>query len=125
MAAPNGGRLTTDRPRPSVVQRSTTWRAILGAAGQGLVSAATRADYTEAAGKPVSYKDLSADVYAEALAGAGLPEPVARALADADVAIARGWLHTTTGDLARLIGRPATPWQDAVRAAVRDAVSGS
>lgn len=126
--------------------------AVLGSAGEGLVSAATRADYAAAAaavltadgqagkvyelggdtpftltdlarevgaaaGRSVAYRDLPEDEYTQALLGAGLPEPLATMLADSDRGIARGDLHVTTGDLSRLIGRPATSLNQAVNAA--------
>ncbi|MEV0734260.1 SDR family oxidoreductase [Polymorphospora sp. NPDC050346] len=122
---------------------------ILGAAGEGRVSAATRADFAAAAvavltgdghagkvyelggdeaftlaelaaevtrqsGTEVAYRDLPVDEYARTLAGFGLPEPVARMLADSDAGLARGDLHTDSGDLSRLVGRPTTPLPDAV-----------
>jgi NAD(P)H dehydrogenase (quinone) len=43
---------------------------------------------------------------------------VAATYADVDTRIAEGDLHVTTGDLERLIGRPATSVADAVKAAV-------
>ena len=52
------------------------------------------------------------------LIGVGLPEGYARALAQSDTGIARGDLLVTTGDLGRLIGRPATAMPEAVRAGV-------
>lgn len=114
---------------------------VFGAAGEGRVAPATRADFAEAAavvitgdghagkvyelagdeaftlaefaaavsrwaGKPIGYTNLPEPAFAEALVGAGLPEPFARTLADADVGIARGELTTTSGDLRKLIGRP-------------------
>jgi NAD(P)H dehydrogenase (quinone) len=114
---------------------------VFGAAGEGRVAPATRADLAEAAavvitgdghagkvyelagdesftlsefaaavsrwaGKPIGYTNLPEAAFAEALVGAGLPEPFARTLADADVGIARGDLTTASGDLRRLIGRP-------------------
>lgn len=128
--------------------------ALLGSAEDGRVSAATRADYAEAAaaavtgsghegrvyelggdeaftmsemaeevsrqsGRPVEYRNLPEDAYAEALVGAGLPEPYARVLADSDRAIARGALHTESGDLRRLIGRPTSSWREVVASAVK------
>ena len=128
--------------------------AFIGAAGKGRVSAASRADYAEAAaavltteghtgavyelggdesftldelaatvsaavGKPISYTDLPADKLAEALAGAGVPAEVAHALADADLGLGRGELHTESGDLRRLIARPTTSPADAVADALR------
>ncbi|WP_323100852.1 SDR family oxidoreductase [Intrasporangium sp. YIM S08009] len=126
--------------------------AVIGSAGDGRVSAATRADYAEAAaavlaedghggrayelggtaftlaelaatvarvsGTEVVYRDLSVEDYAAALVAAGLPEGYAHALADSDRGIAAGALFTDTGDLERLIGRPTTTLEDAVRAAL-------
>lgn len=126
---------------------------VLGAAGEGRVSAATRADYAAAAaavlvlddqagkvyelggdeaftlaeyadavgaatGRTITYTDLSGEDYAAALIGAGLPEPVASMLADSDLGLGRGDLHTDTGDLSALIGRPTTTLETAIRAAV-------
>ena len=73
---------------------------------------------SDAAGKPVAYRDLPEGEYAAVLIGAGLPEGYAAALAQSDVGIARGDLLVTTGDLSRLIGRPTTSMPEAVRAAV-------
>ncbi len=126
--------------------------AVLGAAGEGRVSAATRGDYAEAAatvlaedghagrayelggsaftlgelaatvarvsGSDVVYRDLPVEDYAAALVGAGLPDGYAHALADSDRGIAAGALFTDTGDLERLIGRPTTSLEDAVRASL-------
>lgn len=126
--------------------------AVLGSAGNGRISAATRADYADAAaavllgdghagevyelggdeaftlgelaaqisavtGRQVEYRDLPPDDYIKALVTAGLPEPFARALADSDIGVARGDLHVTSGDLARLIGRPATAMPRAIQEA--------
>jgi NAD(P)H dehydrogenase (quinone) len=128
--------------------------AVTGAAGQGRVSAASRADYAEAAavvltteghagavyelggdesftlaelaaavsaaaGKQITYTDLPAQELARVLAGAGLPAGLAEVLADADLGLSRGELFTGSGDLGRLIGRPATRLADAVADALR------
>ena len=133
--------------------------AVLGSAGAGRVSAATRADYAGAAAavllledqagkvyelggdepftlselaaavsaasdRPVQYQDLPAAQYTEALVGAGLPEGYAAILADCDLGIARGELLVSSGDLSRLIGRPATSMRESVRAAVSAVPSG-
>ncbi len=127
---------------------------LLGSAGEGLVSAASRADYAAAAaavlvtaghagrayelggdepftlaqlaaetaehaGTPVHYTDLSAADHVRALVAQGLPQDFAEILADADQGLARGELRTDSGDLARLLGRPATTLGEAVAAAVR------
>lgn len=127
---------------------------IAGAAGDGRVSAATRADYAEAAaavltgnghagatyelggpaftmtelaqavsgatGRKVTYDDLPVAQYTQVLVGAGLPEPVAAVLADADRGVAAGELLVDPADLEGLLGRPATPLADAVAAAVAE-----
>ncbi|MDP9983765.1 uncharacterized protein YbjT (DUF2867 family) [Pseudarthrobacter oxydans] len=71
----------------------------------------------EAAGKPVTYRDLPVKEYAELLVGAGLPAGYAAILADSDRGIAHGELLVTSGDLSRLIGRLTTSLREAVRAA--------
>lgn len=68
--------------------------------------------------KPVIYKDLPQGDYAKALAGIGLPEEVAHAIADADAGASRGELYTSSHDLSRLIGRATTPLQESVAAAL-------
>jgi NAD(P)H dehydrogenase (quinone) len=127
--------------------------AVIGSAGDGRVSAATRADYAEAAaevltgqghenriyelggepaytlaelaaeitrqsGTEVSYRDVPESAHFDAFSEAGLPEHLARLLADVDQGIRRGGLYTDSGDLARLIGRPTTPLATAVTAAL-------
>jgi len=125
---------------------------VVGSAGEGRVSLATRKDYAEAAaavalgeghegqvyelggesitlselasivseasGSPVAYTDVPQEALQGILEGAGFPGPVAATFADVDTRIAAGDLHVTTGDLERLIGRPATPVRDAVAAAL-------
>jgi NAD(P)H dehydrogenase (quinone) len=75
---------------------------------------------TAASGKEVTYQDLPVEQYRKVLVGAGLPEPVAAMLADADRGIADGELASTSGDLTRLIGRPTTPLAEAVTALVKN-----
>jgi NAD(P)H dehydrogenase (quinone) len=77
--------------------------------------AATIADVL---GADIAYRDLPASDYADALVGAGLPAELAAVLADADDGLARGELYTDSHDLEKLIGRPATTHQAAVREAV-------
>jgi NAD(P)H dehydrogenase (quinone) len=127
---------------------------IVGAAADGPISGATRADYAEAAaavlaedghtgavyelggpaftmpeladvvstvtGQTVTYSDLSVQDYQAFLVRAGLPEPAAASIADLDRAVAAGELYVDTADIERLLGRPATPLQTAVSAAVQD-----
>ncbi|TQM64148.1 SDR family oxidoreductase [Humibacillus xanthopallidus] len=126
---------------------------VLGAAGEGRVSAASRADFADAAavvlageghegrvyelggddaftlgeyaaalsrvsGRDVAYRDLSVEDYTAALVAAGLPEGYAAVLADGDRGLSQGALFTDSGDLSRLIGRPTTGVEAALRAAL-------
>lgn len=124
---------------------------VIGSAGTGRVSVATREDYAEAAaavltgeghelrayelggaplsleeiarvvadvtGRPVTYTDVPVETLTGILVGAGLPEPVAAILADADRGLSAGDLQVDPAPLEGLIGRPATPFADAVKAA--------
>ncbi len=69
-------------------------------------------------GASITYQDLPADAFVEALTGAGLPAELAEVLADADAGVARGERRTDSDDLSRLIGRPAMTHREAVRAAL-------
>ncbi|MGC5530045.1 SDR family oxidoreductase [Streptomyces sp. SR-10] len=73
---------------------------------------------SELTGEEIAYKNVPAAAHQEALVGAGLPEGFAAILVDVDEAIGRGRLAGTSGDLARLIGRPTTPLAETVRAAL-------
>lgn len=76
------------------------------------------AEVSRAAGKEIAHNDVPAAVHQEILVGAGLPEGFAAILVDVDEAVRRGRLAGTSGELARLIGRPTTPLADTVTAAV-------
>ena len=76
------------------------------------------AEISAQAGQPVSYHDLPMAEYAQLLIGAGLPEPAAAIIADADRGLARGDLYVDSGHLRQLIGRPTTSLHDAVAAAL-------
>ncbi|WP_371625284.1 SDR family oxidoreductase [Streptomyces sp. NBC_01116] len=73
---------------------------------------------SELTGEEITYKNVPAAAHQEVLVGAGLPESFAAILVDVDEAIGRGRLAGTSGDLARLIGRPTTPLAETVRAAL-------
>lgn len=128
--------------------------AVIGASGDGRISAAARADYAQAAaavllssepqagkvyelagdgsftkaefgaelarqsGKPVAYQNLPEAAYAQALAGAGLPEAFAAILAQSDTATAQGALFDDSGTLSRLLGRPTTPLAETIAKAL-------
>ena len=73
---------------------------------------------TEVTGRPVEYRDLSTEEHVAALRSAGLDETMAGMLAGMDGEVADGTLaDNSTGDLARLIGRPTTPLVDGLQAA--------
>ena len=131
--------------------RGAAQNGLYGAAGDGRISAATRADLAEAAaaalvagepnrvyelggpgftlaelaaeisaaaGREVTYTDLSPEKYTEFLVGVGVPAEFAAVLADSDRGAAQGALYTSAADLEALLGRPATPVSDVVRAAL-------
>ena len=76
------------------------------------------AELSRQAGKPVAYRDLPEADYKQVLLGAGLPEPLADALADED-AVARGdTLFDASRTLSGLIGRSTTPMPNTVTAAL-------
>lgn len=127
--------------------------AMVGAAGEGLVSTAARADFAEAiavvaldkahqgkvhelagdeayrladmaaevsrhTGQSLGYVTLGEAEYAAMLAGFGLPDGFAKALADSDAQAAKGALFDDSHSLSRLIGRPTTPMAVSVKAAL-------
>jgi NAD(P)H dehydrogenase (quinone) len=73
---------------------------------------------SEVAGKEVVYRGMPLSDYAQLLVAAGLPEPVAAILADADRGVAAGRLNVDSGDLNRLIGRSTTTLREAVTGAL-------
>ncbi len=77
------------------------------------------AEVARQSGREVVYKDLPADEFAQTLKGFGLPEPLARALADADLGIKRGELFDDGRELSALAGRPTVRLADAVAEALR------
>ncbi|MEV0096562.1 SDR family oxidoreductase [Streptomyces sp. NPDC050738] len=76
------------------------------------------AEVAKATGKEIAYNNVPASVHQEILIGAGLPEGFAAILVDVDKGIERGLLAGTSGDLARLIGRPTTPISETIAAAL-------
>ncbi|OZI63199.1 SDR family oxidoreductase [Bordetella genomosp. 11] len=67
------------------------------------------AEVSRQTGKPVAYKDVPQAEYAQALADAGVPAPIAQAIASWDAAASRDVLFDDGRELSRLIGRPTTP----------------
>ncbi|GGG02917.1 SDR family oxidoreductase [Pontibacter amylolyticus] len=128
--------------------------AVIGSAGEGKISAATREDYADAAvavltseghegkvyelagdeaftlkeyaaelsrqtGRDIPYKNLPEAEYAAAMAGFGIPEEMARAIAGWDVSVSKGDLFDDSRQLSKLIGRPTTPLSVAIEEALQ------
>ncbi|MET9463458.1 SDR family oxidoreductase [Streptomyces sp. NPDC006544] len=79
------------------------------------------AELSAQAGREVAYTELPAEAHQAVLVDAGLPEGFAAVFVDVDAAIRRGRLGSTSGDLARLIGRPTTPVSEAIAGALATA----
>ncbi|MEU8524405.1 SDR family oxidoreductase [Streptomyces sp. NPDC048629] len=79
------------------------------------------AEIARQTGREIAYREVPAASHLEILTGVGVPEPFAAILVDVDEAIGRGALAATTGDLARLTGRPTTPIADTIAEALRRA----
>ncbi|MFI6822219.1 SDR family oxidoreductase [Micromonospora sp. NPDC050187] len=79
------------------------------------------AEVSRQSGRHVVYTDLPVEKYTEMLVGAGVPEPYAAVLADADRGLAAGDLYVGDDDLRALIGREPTSLAEAVRAALPSA----
>lgn len=73
------------------------------------------ATFSDVLGTHIAYRDMSVADYTATLTGAGLPQEMAAAVADADAGLARGELFTDSDDLVKLIGRPAITAYEAVR----------
>ncbi|RMR09694.1 SDR family oxidoreductase [Pseudomonas syringae group genomosp. 3] len=67
------------------------------------------AELSKQAGKTLPYVNLTQAEFEAALIQAGLPDFVARLLADSDAAAAKGALFDDSRQLSKLIGRPAIP----------------
>ncbi|WP_312053033.1 SDR family oxidoreductase [Pantoea brenneri] len=76
------------------------------------------AEIAAQSGKKVDYVNLSQQEFAAALKAAGLPEGLAEMLADSDAGAEQGGLFDDSHQLSQLIGRPTTPYQDVIGAAL-------
>ncbi len=77
------------------------------------------AEVSRQSGKPVEYNNLPEAEFKAALVGAGLPEPLAAMLADADTGAAKGALFDEGHQLSSLIGHRTTPLAATVTAALQ------
>ena len=69
--------------------------------------------------RDVVYRNLPEADYRAELVGAGLPDPVAEMLAQADAAASQGALFDDGHQLSKLIGRPTTTLMDVIAAALK------
>ncbi|MER5642690.1 SDR family oxidoreductase [Kitasatospora sp. NPDC002227] len=76
------------------------------------------AELAAQSGRPVAHQDLSPEEYHAVLVSTGMPAPFADVFVAVEAGIERGELAGTSGELARLIGRPTTPLADTVKAAL-------
>ncbi len=76
------------------------------------------AEISRQTGKDIPYRNLSEADYAKALAGFGLPDGLAQAIASFDVDASAGALFEDGRQLSRLIGRPTTSLSAAVAEAL-------
>jgi NAD(P)H dehydrogenase (quinone) len=86
-------------------------------AGPGITLSELAAVVTKVSGTEVGYSDVGVAELVAILTGAGLDEATAAFVAGLDEGIARGELDSDGIELARLLGRPATPVAETVRAA--------
>lgn len=85
------------------------WGRTYELGGTAFTMSELAAAVSAASGRDIGYVDLSPEEHRAALVGAGLPEPVADFLVDADAGIAAGQLDTDPVVLEALIGRGSTP----------------
>lgn len=76
------------------------------------------AELSRQTGKTISYNNLPEDKYAAALTSAGLPAPLAEALASWDFSASKGDLHDESHILSKLLGHSTTPLSVVVKKAL-------
>lgn len=77
------------------------------------------AEISRQSGKEIPYTNLPPAEYSAALTAAGVPAPWSEALPALDVEVSRDMLFDDSRTLSTLIGRPTTPLQNAVAAALK------
>ncbi|NEM96392.1 SDR family oxidoreductase [Pontibacter burrus] len=78
------------------------------------------AEISRQTGKDIPYKNLPEADYAAALAGFGLPEGLAQAIAGWDISASKGDLYDDSRQLSTLIGHPTTPMKETVAEALKE-----
>jgi NAD(P)H dehydrogenase (quinone) len=91
--------------------------AVFELSGPPITLAGLAETITEVTGTKVAYRDVTAEELTAALRGAGLDEGTAGFVVALEESVARGDLDVTSDDLERLLGRPATTLEQALRAA--------
>lgn len=76
------------------------------------------AEISRQTGKTIPYHNLTEADFAATLVKIGLPEGLAKMLADSDAGAAKGGLFDDSHTLSKLIGRPTTALKDVVAAAL-------
>ncbi|QYX78125.1 SDR family oxidoreductase [Streptomyces akebiae] len=77
------------------------------------------AELSKQTGKEIANNPVPVEALTGILTGAGLPGFLAEILAGVDAAAAKGELVVSSGDLSRLIGRPTTPIEESITAALK------
>ncbi len=101
-------------------ERTGAGRVYELAGDDGYTRAQFAAEISRQAGKPVVYTDLSEADYKAALLSAGLPDGLARMLADSDGGASKGGLFDAGRQLSALIGRATAPLANSIRAALKN-----
>ncbi|PVY37328.1 SDR family oxidoreductase [Pontibacter virosus] len=77
------------------------------------------AELSRQSGQDIPYKNLPEADYAAALTSFGIPEEMAKAIANWDISVSKGDLFDDSRQLSKLIKRPTTPLPDAVGGALK------
>ena len=103
----------------AVLTQSIAGNEIFELAGdQSFSMAELAAEVSQQIGRDISYRNLSAQGYANVLVALGLPQTAVDVIVDADARAIQGDLDSTCHDLSKLIGRPTTTLFAAVRSAL-------
>jgi len=94
-----------------------TENTTLELAGPPITLAGLAKTITDVTGTEVAYRDVTPEELTAILRGTGMDEGTAGFVVALEESVARGDLDVRSDDLERLLGRPATPLADALRAA--------